>query len=131
MFFERHEGGERAVLVHPECLDDQMREDPREFQELVRSANVESVAFITVTSSKITPRYFVGSGKLDEIRQQVMAFEADVVLFNHALSPSQERNLEAELKCRVVDRTGLILDIFAQRACPRASYRWNWLSLNI
>lgn len=116
MFFERQEGGERAVLVHPECLDDQMREDPREFQELVRSANVESVAFITVTSSKITPRYFVGVGKLDEIRQQVMAAEADVVLFNHTLSPSQERNLEAELKCRVVDRTGLILDIFAQRA---------------
>ena len=82
----------------------------------MRSANVESVAFITVTSSKITPRYFVGVGKLDEIRQQVMAAEADVVLFNHTLSPSQERNLEAELKCRVVDRTGLILDIFAQRA---------------
>ncbi len=116
MFFERHEGGERAVLVHPECLDDQMREDPREFQELVRSANVEQIAFITVTSSKITPRYFVGSGKLDEIRQQVLASEADVVLFNHALSPSQERNLEAALECRVVDRTGLILDIFAQRA---------------
>ena len=116
MFFERQEGGERAVLVHPECLDDQMREDPREFQELVRSANVESVAFITVTSSKITPRYFVGVGKLEEIRQQVMAAEADVVLFNHTLSPSQERNLEAKLKCRVVDRTGLILDIFAQRA---------------
>ena len=116
MFFERQEGGERAVLVHPECLDDQMREDPREFQELVRSANVESVAFITVTSSKITPRYFVGVGKVEEIRQQVMAAEADVVLFNHTLSPSQERNLEAKLKCRVVDRTGLILDIFAQRA---------------
>ncbi len=116
MFFERHEGGERAVLVHPECLDDQQREDPREFQELVRSANVEQVAFVVVTSSKITPRYFVGSGKLEEIRQQVIACEADVVLFNHALFPSQERNLEAELQCRVVDRTGLILDIFAQRA---------------
>ncbi|CAM3847077.1 ribosome rescue GTPase HflX [Parendozoicomonas haliclonae] len=116
MFFERHEGGERAILVHPECVDDQQREDPREFQELVRSANVEQVAFVVVTSSKMTPRYFVGSGKLEEIRQQVIANEADVVLFNHALSPSQERNLEAELKCRVVDRTGLILDIFAQRA---------------
>ena len=116
MFFERHEGGERAVLVHPECLDDQHREDPREFQELVRSANVEQVAFVVVTSSKVSPRYFVGTGKLEEIRQQVIANDADVVLFNHALSPSQERNLEAELQCRVVDRTGLILDIFAQRA---------------
>ena len=105
MFFERHEGGERAVLVHPECLDDQMREDPREFQELVRSANVESVAFITVTSSKITPRYFVGSGKLDEIRQQVLAAEADVVLFNHTF-PSQSVILRPNFKCRVVDRTG-------------------------
>ena len=116
MFFERHEGGERAVLVHPECLDDQQREDPREFQELVRSANVQQVAFVNVTSNKISPRFFVGSGKLEEIRQQVIACDADVVLFNHALSPSQERNLEAELECRVVDRTGLILDIFAQRA---------------
>ena len=116
MFFERHERGERAVLVHPECLDDQQREDPREFQELVRSANVTQVAFVVVANPKVSPRYFVGSGKLEEIRQQVVASDADVVLFNHALSPSQERNLEAELKCRVVDRTGLILDIFAQRA---------------
>ena len=116
MFFERHAGGERAVLVHPECLDDQQREDPGEFQELVRSAKVESVAFVVVPGAKITPRYFVGVGKLEEIRQQIIACDADVVLFNHALSPSQERNLEAELKCRVVDRTGLILDIFAQRA---------------
>ena len=116
MFFERHEGGERAVLVHPECFEDQQREDPREFQELVRSANVEQVAFVVVASAKVTPRYFVGSGKLEEIRLHVIASEADVVLFNHALTPTQERNLEAELKCRVVDRTGLILDIFAQRA---------------
>ncbi|MTI13852.1 ribosome rescue GTPase HflX [Sansalvadorimonas verongulae] len=116
MFFERHERGERAVLVHPECLDDLQREDPREFQELVRSANVTQVAFVVVANPKVSPRYFVGSGKLEEIRQQVIANDADVVLFNHALSPSQERNLEAELQCRVVDRTGLILDIFAQRA---------------
>ena len=116
MFFDRHERGERAVLVHPECLDDQQKEDPGEFKELVRSAGVEEIAFIAVPSPKITPRYFVGIGKLEEIRQQVIANEADVVLFNHVLSPSQERNLEAELECRVVDRTGLILDIFAQRA---------------
>ena len=116
MFFERHDRGERAVLVHPECIGDQQREDPQEFKELVRSANVEEVAFVDVATSKITPRYFIGTGKLEEIRQQILACDADIVLFNHALTPSQERNLEAELECRVVDRTGLILDIFAQRA---------------
>jgi GTP-binding protein HflX len=62
------------------------------------------------------PRAFVGSGKLEEIRDQVRLHDAEVVMFNHALSPSQERNLEKELQCRVLDRTGLILDIFAQRA---------------
>ncbi|GAA4650573.1 GTPase HflX [Kistimonas scapharcae] len=116
MFFERHEGGEKAVLVHPECYNEQDREDPSEFRELVRSSGVEEAAFLTVPGGNISPRYFVGIGKLEEIRQYVIATEADVVLFNHALSPSQERNLERELKCRVVDRTGLILDIFAQRA---------------
>ena len=62
------------------------------------------------------PKYFVGTGKADEIRQLVEQQQADLVLFNHTLSPSQERNLEAKLQCRVLDRTGLILDIFAQRA---------------
>jgi GTP-binding protein HflX len=62
------------------------------------------------------PRTFIGSGKLEEIRDEVNLQEAEVVMFNHILSPSQERNLEQELECRVLDRTGLILDIFAQRA---------------
>ncbi|MGI9279114.1 MAG: ribosome rescue GTPase HflX [Endozoicomonas sp.] len=116
MFFERHEGGESAVLVHPEVSDDKEREDPQEFMELVRSAGVETLAFITVNVRSPSPRYFVGPGKVEEIRQSVLQHKAEVVLFNHALSPSQARNLEKELECRVIDRTGLILDIFAQRA---------------
>ena len=116
MFFERHEGGESAVLVHLDLNDDREREDPQEFMELVSSAGVSSAAFITANTKQPNPRFFVGPGKVEEIRELVVLHDADVVLFNHALSPSQERNLEKELKCRVIDRTGLILDIFAQRA---------------
>lgn len=116
MFFERHQGGEQAVLVHPELISDQDREDPREFKELVSSAGANPVAFLTTPKQQPNPKYLIGTGKLEEIRQQVQAHEADLVIFNHALSPSQERNLEKELQCRVLDRTGLILDIFAQRA---------------
>ncbi|MCX4027603.1 GTPase HflX [Endozoicomonas sp. SM1973] len=116
MFFERHQGGEQAVLVHPELISDQDREDPREFKELVSSAGANPIAFLTISKQQPNPKYLVGSGKLEEIRQQVKAHEAELVIFNHALSPSQERNLEKELQCRVLDRTGLILDIFAQRA---------------
>lgn len=116
MFFERPDTGERAVLVHLDLARELEREDPREFEELVLSAGGDPVAFIGGQRSSPSPRYFVGSGKLEEIRAVISAEDAEVVLFNHALSPSQERNLESELKCRVLDRTGLILDIFAQRA---------------
>ena len=116
MFFERHEGGESAILVHLDLNDERKREDPQEFMELVSSAGVSCAAFITANTKQPSPRYFVGPGKVQEIRELVVLHDADVVLFNYALSPSQERNLEHELKCRVIDRTGLILDIFAQRA---------------
>ncbi|AMO54749.1 GTPase HflX [Endozoicomonas montiporae] len=116
MFFERHEGGENAILVHLDMTDDKEREDPHEFRELARSAGISEIDFVTVSSNKPSPRYFIGQGKVEEIQQLVKLHEADVVLFNHALSPSQERNLEKEFECKVVDRTGLILDIFAQRA---------------
>lgn len=116
MFFDRHEGGENAILVHLDMTDDKEREDPHEFRELARSAGVTEADFITVSSNKPSPRFFIGQGKVEEIKQLVSLLEADVVLFNHALSPSQERNLEKEFECRVLDRTGLILDIFAQRA---------------
>ena len=116
MFFERHEGGERAILVHLEGVDEQRREDPHEFIELVRSAGAENAGFLTITRHKPTPRFLIGPGKVEELRALVKASEGEVVIFNHTLTPSQERNLERELECRVLDRTGLILDIFAQRA---------------
>ena len=116
MFFERHEGGERAILVHLEGLDEQRQEDPHEFIELVRSAGAENAGFLTVSRHQPTPRFLIGSGKVDELRALVKASEGELVIFNHTLTPSQERNLERELECRVIDRTGLILDIFAQRA---------------
>jgi GTP-binding protein HflX len=87
-----------------------------EFDALARSAGAEILALVTGTRRSPDPRHFVGSGKAEEIRSQVQALNADLVVFDHGLSPSQERNLEAFLKCRVLDRTGLILDIFAQRA---------------
>jgi len=96
--------------------DEDRREDLSEFVELVSSAGAEILQ--TATSSRHTPdpKYFIGKGKASEIRQLVAEYKADLVLFNHSLTPSQERNLEALLQCRVLDRTGLILDIFAQRA---------------
>ncbi len=114
--FERPRGGERALLVHinfPFNLD---QDDPDEFVELVRSADVEDVELLTGSRRQASARTSIGKGKLEEIAARVAGQEIDVVLFNHALSPTQERNLERELKCRVLDRTGLILDIFAQRA---------------
>ncbi len=116
MFFEREEGGNKAVLVHIDLPDESKREDSDEFLELVRSAGAESLVLISGSRKSPSARLFVGEGKLDEIRAAVEEHQADLVLFNHSLKPSQERNLEKELGCRVLDRTGLILDIFAQRA---------------
>lgn len=114
--FERPATGERAVLVHVDFNNREDAEDPHEFEELVVSAGGLPVAFLTGRRAAPDPQFFIGIGKLEEIRQAVAEHEAELVLFNHALRPSQERNLERELKCRVLDRTGLILDIFAQRA---------------
>ncbi|WP_322003750.1 ribosome rescue GTPase HflX [Marinobacter alexandrii] len=114
--FERPDVGERAILVHIDFTSYEDAEDLGEFRELVTSAGVEPVATINGSRKQPSPRLFVGEGKLEEIRDAISANGADVVLFNHALSPSQERNIERDLKCRVLDRTGVILDIFAQRA---------------
>ena len=114
--FERYSGGERVVLVQLVIDDGETPEDPREFEELVKSAGGEPVAFVTGHRRSPSAKYFVGQGKLDEILAVREANDAELVVFNHPLSPSQERNLEAALKCRVIARTGLILDIFAQRA---------------
>ena len=116
MFFDRPESGERAVLVQIALDDGKVVLDPREFEELVLSAGGDPVAFITGHRRAPRAKYFVGSGKLDEIRLAKEAHDAELVVFNHPLSPSQERNLEQALECRVLARTGLILDIFAQRA---------------
>lgn len=116
MLFERPDSGERAVLVHLDLRRNDEREDFGEFKELVLSAGGDPVAFVSGHRDSPHPRFFVGSGKLEEIHQLVRHHDAQLVLFNHVLSPSQERNIESELKCRVLDRTGLILDIFAQRA---------------
>jgi GTP-binding protein HflX len=116
LFFERPEFGERAILVHLKLQSESEPEDPREFEELVLSAGGDPVDFITGSRSAPQAKLFVGTGKLEEIAAAVESHCAEIVIFNHNLSPSQERNIEAELKCRVLDRTGLILDIFAQRA---------------
>lgn len=114
--FDRPDSGEFAILVHINFFAEKEREDVQEFQELVSSAGVEALCVVTGSRDKPDPKYFIGKGKLEEVRFELEHAEADVVLFNHALSPSQQRNLEASLGCRVIDRTGVILDIFAQRA---------------
>lgn len=118
LFFERYESGERAVLVniHFGGRAIALEEDEQEFVELVSSAGARPVHSISGSRSKPEPKTFIGSGKLEELATAVKQYEAELVIFNHELSPSQERNLERELKCRVLGRTGLILDIFAQRA---------------
>lgn len=113
---DRPEGGERAVLVHIDFPADGMQEDLIEFRELASSAGALTTEVITGFRHAPEPKYFVGTGKAEEIHAAVKANKAELVLFNHALSPAQERNLERLLQCRVLDRTGLILDIFAQRA---------------
>ena len=112
--FERPGAGERAVLVHLTLQAGQ--EDLSELKELAKSAGTDPIFVLTGSRRAPDARYFIGTGKLDELREIVKSEKADIVLFNHALSPSQERNLEKELAVRVVDRNGLILDIFAQRA---------------
>lgn len=115
-YFERYEGGERAILVHLDIRQIQDPDDLTEFELLVDSAGAQRVELVTGSRMRPDAKYFVGSGKAQEIAELVSTHDADIVIFNHSLSPSQERNLETLAKCRVLDRTGLILDIFAQRA---------------
>ena len=114
--FERPQSGERAILVHagPDGAPDDSERS--EFGELARSAGAIIVDEIVSARKRPEPRYFIGKGKVDELHQSVEANGAELVIFGAPLSPSQERNLERELRCRVLDRAGLILDIFAQRA---------------
>lgn len=112
--FDRPNAGERAVLVH--LLTQGDPESLTELWQLALSAGAEPVHVVTAKRLTPDPRYYIGTGKLEELIQCIEEHQVDLVLFNHALSPSQERNLENALKVRVVDRTGLVLDIFAQRA---------------
>ncbi|HGJ5899064.1 ribosome rescue GTPase HflX [Arsenophonus apicola] len=114
--FDRHEGGELAVLVHVFFSNEKDTENLIEFESLVISAGIKPVQIITGNRKSPQAKYFVGEGKAEEIAAAVKVSNADVVLFDHTLSPAQERNLERLCQCRVIDRTGLILDIFAQRA---------------
>ncbi|SQH75123.1 putative GTPase [Shewanella benthica] len=114
--FDRYEAGESAVLVHIDFADEDRREDLVELQLLVDSAGAQQVGLITASRRSPDRKFFLGSGKADELAALVAATEANVVIFNHALSPAQERNIEMICQCRVLDRTALILDIFAQRA---------------
>lgn len=114
--FERPRTGERAVLVRLGLGVPLDPEDLSEFTQLATSAGAIPVVTITGTRQRPDPRYFVGSGKAEEIRLEAEAHEADLILVDHPLSPSQERNLEKLTGRRVLDRNGLILDIFAQRA---------------
>ena len=112
--FERPDAGERAILVHLNLQVGQ--EDLDELKELTKSAGAQPVHVVTGSRHRPDPKYFVGMGKVDEIKAAVVEHQADIIIVNHPLSPSQERNLERALEVRVVDRNGLILDIFAQRA---------------
>jgi len=114
--FERPERGERAVLVRIGLGSPADPDELAEFEALARSAGAVPVATLTGSRRTPDPRYFIGSGKAEEVRLAAVANAAELVLVDHDLSPSQERNLEKLMGRRVLDRTGLILDIFAQRA---------------
>jgi len=114
--FERPRSGERAVLVRLGLGAQVEPEDLLEFTQLAQSAGAQPVATVTGRRERPDPRYFVGSGKADELRSTAEQHAADIILVDHALSPSQERNLEKLTGRRVLDRNTLILDIFAQRA---------------
>jgi len=114
--FERHAGGERVILVALDFGDPDFAESVAELRLLAAGAGLEILGEVQGKRSRPDAALFVGSGKADEIAALVAATEADVVIFNHELSPAQERNLERRVHCRVVDRVTLILDIFARRA---------------
>ena len=114
--FERPRSGERAILVHLELGPAFAHDATEELRELALSAGAEPLALVVGKRRVPDPRLFVGKGKAVEVKAKVEELGAELVIVNHQLSPSQERNLEAAVGCRVVDRVGLILDIFAQRA---------------
>ncbi len=113
---DRPGGGDAAVLVSLDFGEPDYEESLQELRQLVISAGMQIRATVEGRRAKPDAKYFIGTGKADELTQTMQATEAKVAVFNHDLSPSQQRNLERLLECRVADRTGLILDIFGQRA---------------
>ena len=114
--FERHAGGERAVIVQLDFGCDDVAEQLEEVRLLAESAGAAVCSEVNGRRKSPDSATYAGKGKVQEVAAEVAAHEANLVIFNHALSPAQERNLERALQCRVIDRTSLILDIFAQRA---------------
>ena len=112
MFFDRPEFGTQAFLVHIQQDDS----TPQELNELVLSAGLVPVGYLVARKRNPDPKTYIGSGKLAEIKVQAQENEAGLIIFDQDLTPTQERNLEAFLECRILGRTGLILEIFAQRA---------------
>ena len=116
MFFEREIGGERAIICSVTIREPYYIPDFEEFFSLVTSAGAEVVGQLAAQRQRPSPANYIGIGKVEELAALVEATEADLVIFDGNLSPSQERNLEKQLQARVIDRSGLILDIFASRA---------------
>ncbi len=114
--FDRPDSGERAILVQLALGQEPVDDAREELELLAKAAGADVVGFLGGSRATPEPRHFIGTGKAEELSKLVVATGAELVIVDHALSPAQERNLERLLKCRVVDRSGLILDIFAQRA---------------
>jgi len=116
LLFEREKRGERALLVLPYTGNGAAARRAEEFAELAQSAGAEILDTVRARVEAPNPKFYIGTGKADEVQAKVRALGADLVLVDHALTPVQERNLEKHLSARVIDRAALILDIFAQRA---------------
>lgn len=114
--FDRPQRGERAILLHVRIGPPPYREDHDEFVALADAAGAEILGELEAKLRNINPRILIGTGKLDELKHLADDVDAELVLLDHSLTPGQQRNLEHALSRRVVDRTGLILDIFALRA---------------
>jgi len=114
--FDRHQGGERVVLVAVDFGGPDFQESVAEMRLLASGAGLDILGEVLGKRARPDAALFVGSGKADEIAALAAATGAEVVIFNHELSPAQERNLERRFQCRVIDRVSLILDIFARRA---------------